>query len=211
MIDLLDSIIKIRLNGKKDALYKCYCDSCGLERGYFAKNLANRNCNSCAAKLKMSTLSLQVKIMRSKKAQSCRKNTAISQQTREKISKANTGKTHTLERRIKASALRQGLSIDDWSDFEYNKEDVKRSKYKSEKFCLKVYEHYDFTCVKCNKRGGRLHAHHLNNWKEHVDQRYDMENIVCLCVECHRLFHSIYGTRNNTKQQFEEFKEISYV
>ena len=205
-LDKLDYIRCTRPSGRKDKLYKCFCETCGKERGYFAKNLAKLNCNSCSMKNKMSKLSLIEKSDRAKKARSYRKNNKLSKHTKHKISTANSGKVRTLQHRINISAANQNMLVKDWKDFKYNLDDPKRCKYKSERFCIKVYKKHNYTCVLCDSRGGRLHAHHLNNWAQFKKDRYDLDNIICLCVVCHRAFHNTYGTRNNTKKQFEEYR-----
>lgn len=69
----------------------------------------------------------------------------------------------------------------------------------------KIYERDDYTCVKCNTRGHKLNAHHLNGYHWCEDERFDLENGASLCENCHKEFHLIYGYKHNTKEQFEEF------
>lgn len=69
----------------------------------------------------------------------------------------------------------------------------------------KVYEKYDYTCVCCKERGGKLNAHHLNGYSWFKEGRYDVSNGVTLCKDCHLDFHGKYGYRNNTKEQFDEY------
>lgn len=71
---------------------------------------------------------------------------------------------------------------------------------------LLIFERDSFTCQHCRKVGGDLNAHHLNSWNTHKDQRFDLNNLVTLCIECHSSFHKVFGYGNNTTQQFEEFK-----
>ena len=64
----------------------------------------------------------------------------------------------------------------------------------------------DYTCRCCGARGGTLQAHHLDNYADHPDRRFDVENGVALCPPCHRSFHRIYGQRSKTTAaQFHEF------
>jgi len=69
----------------------------------------------------------------------------------------------------------------------------------------------NFTCQVCGKRGGKLNAHHLNNFSEFKELRYKLNNGITLCKNCHEEFHKIFGVRNNTKEQIEDFKKIKEV
>lgn len=66
-----------------------------------------------------------------------------------------------------------------------------------------------FTCVICGRKGVAINAHHLNAWASHPDERYDVDNGVTLCVFHHEDFHEKYGKGKNTKEQFEEYREIA--
>ena len=72
----------------------------------------------------------------------------------------------------------------------------------------KVKERDNYTCKVCGKHGGKLCSHHLDGYNWCKEKRFDVENGVCLCDECHTKFHNRYGRGNNTKEQFKEFIEI---
>lgn len=75
-----------------------------------------------------------------------------------------------------------------------------------------VFARDNYTCQKCgahNHRGNgvavQLEAHHIKNWKDNPDCRYDENNGITLCINCHNRFHSLYGNRNNTNEQLQDF------
>ena len=68
-----------------------------------------------------------------------------------------------------------------------------------------VYKKDNYTCKKCNEKGGRLNAHHIYNYWSHVDLRFNVDNGVTLCKNCHKDFHSKYGVKYNNKEQLDEF------
>jgi 5-methylcytosine-specific restriction endonuclease McrA len=71
-----------------------------------------------------------------------------------------------------------------------------------------VKERDSYTCQLCNKTGGEIHAHHKDSWDIYIDKRFNTNNGVTLCKNCHMTFHDIYGHGKNSKYQFNEFKKI---
>lgn len=76
-----------------------------------------------------------------------------------------------------------------------------------DEWVYKVKERANFTCDCCNRKGGKLHSHHLDGYNWCKERRTDITNGVCLCEKCHKEFHHIYGYKNNAKEQYIEFKE----
>ena len=68
-----------------------------------------------------------------------------------------------------------------------------------------VYARDDFTCQVCGKRGGDVVAHHINNFAEHEDKRFDVENGTTLCPPCNKKFHALFSERHNTLQELQTF------
>jgi hypothetical protein len=68
-----------------------------------------------------------------------------------------------------------------------------------------VFTKDDYTCRKCKVKGGRLHAHHIQNFAQYPELRFVVSNGITFCRDCHILFHKIYGRRNNNQQQITEF------
>jgi hypothetical protein len=87
-----------------------------------------------------------------------------------------------------------------------------RNSDKYKEWRRKVYERDHFTCQVCNeKRSGSFVAHHMNSCDVYKQDRYDIDNGITLCVTCHKEFHSTYGYGNNTKEQFDEFKNSKHL
>lgn len=78
-------------------------------------------------------------------------------------------------------------------------------KYKSWRF--RVFERDNFICQKCLVHPQYLEAHHILNWKDNIDLRYEVDNGISFCQDCHIEFHRIYGKINNNFEQLTEFLE----
>lgn len=70
---------------------------------------------------------------------------------------------------------------------------------------ISVYERDNYTCAICKTKGIVLNAHHLNGWHWCEEGRFDIDNGITLCKNCHESFHKTFGYGDNTKEQFEEF------
>lgn len=79
-----------------------------------------------------------------------------------------------------------------------------RKSNESKKWARDVLRRDHFVCQKCGKIGGKLRAHHKNNFAKFDDQRYVLDNGVTLCVHCHKDIHRIYGY-NTTEENWNEF------
>lgn len=234
MIDLTKFItVEIQSNDrpqpKRLKKYLHTCDKCGQERGYFIKTFdkATKNsglCRSCAA------VALPPKSQETRKRISeTRKKLGLngtinlktmsgrshSQESKEKMrQRAQSripfrGWRHSEEAKKKMSCSRRAISVDQFDDFVTTIDEAQRALFKSQGLHWKCFERANYTCQVCNgirSKDRELHAHHIDGWNWAIDKRFDEENLVCLCHDCHESFHKTYGKGNNTKSQFEEFK-----
>lgn len=65
-------------------------------------------------------------------------------------------------------------------------DDRKKTRYSREYifWAKQIYKMFNYTCQKCSIKGSQdnpLHAHHIYNWSEFVDLRFDINNGICLC------------------------------
>jgi predicted RNA-binding Zn-ribbon protein involved in translation (DUF1610 family) len=74
------------------------------------------------------------------------------------------------------------------------------------KWAWAVKERDNFTCRISGKKGIYLVSHHLNNWADFPELRFDLSNGVTISAELHTEFHSLYGRSNNTIEQFNTFR-----
>lgn len=87
---------------------------------------------------------------------------------------------------------------------------VERSTYEYRIWRKSVFDRDEYMCQCCGEKSHKGHhvtlaAHHIKNWNDNQDCRYDVDNGITLCERCHLDFHSKYGKRNNTKEQLDDF------
>lgn len=90
---------------------------------------------------------------------------------------------------------------------------VERATYEYNHWRKDVFGRDYYTCQKCGARNGngkyvRLEAHHICNWKDNIEKRYDIDNGITFCQSCHIQFHSKFGKKDNNLQQLKEFLNI---
>lgn len=108
-------------------------------------------------------------------------------------------------------ALRSGPNSPRWNGGVTTEYDKIRKSKKYVEWRESVFQKDNYTCQVCgDSTGGNLHAHHIKNFSEHPDLRFEKSNGCTLCDSCHNpnvvgSFHHTYGTRNNNEFQLEEY------
>ncbi len=65
----------------------------------------------------------------------------------------------------------------------------------------------DKVCVICGSINRRA-AHHKNSWSYFKDQRYNVDNGVCLCGKHHIMLHTVYKRSYKEKCTEHDFNEF---
>lgn len=118
----------------------------------------------------------------------------FTQESRDKISKTNTGRKHkprSLEDREKYRQANLGSKSHFWKGGITKKTQQYRCSAKAREFRIKVFERDNYTCTICNDRSGKghaviLNADHIKPWSFFPELRYDINNGRTLCLDCHK-------------------------
>lgn len=101
-----------------------------------------------------------------------------------------------------------------WKGGATDKNKLIRESYEGNFWRKSVFKRDNYICQCCgDDKGGNLQAHHIENFRDNEDLRFDIENGITLCKNCHDpsvkgSFHYVYGTLENTKEQLEEYFKL---
>lgn len=92
-----------------------------------------------------------------------------------------------------------------------NDRDALKATGEYQKWKISVFERDNYECV-CCKNSKNLVAHHIKNFSDNIDLRLNVDNGITMCDSCHNFnkygsFHWEYGSKNNTKEQLDEYLE----
>lgn len=122
----------------------------------------------------------------------------------------NTGRTHFTTERLKGKKLsaehiekvraahigvkrpeRSGPNCHLWRGGITGKNHKLRTSIEFINWRREVFEKDDYTCQICDKRGGKLHAHHIKMFSKYPSLRFEPSNGVTLCPKCHQIADEI--------------------
>lgn len=103
-----------------------------------------------------------------------------------------------------------GVIKENSSQWNPNRTDEQRVKdrklYEYKRWREAVLSRDGYTCRVCGvKIPSLIVAHHFKAYMLNEDERFDVDNGITTCRLCHKEFHSIYGRRFITREQFEQF------
>ena len=101
------------------------------------------------------------------------------------------GMNHTKETKKKISEALKGKRP--WN-YVTGKSKTDRRKYGTMLFNewrMAVYERDKFVCQMCGEKGKRLNCHHIKPFVSYPKLRFDVDNGVTLCEDCHMNLHGL--------------------
>jgi hypothetical protein len=138
-----------------------------------------------------------------------------SQETLKKMSESHLGKTQTIESNLKRSETNKKLGIkppvmygaDNPSWRGGITPEIHKIRYgpEYESWRKNIFIRDNHVCQKYGTKGGNLVAHHVLNFSDYVELRFSVDNGITLSEKAHVEFHKIYGKKNNTREQLNEF------
>ncbi len=131
-----------------------------------------------------------------------------SNETKEKISKANKGRenkwgNHSQETKIKISAFQQGVSIEEWNGFKVSFSRYLRNDSKIKIWRELVFLRDNFTCQNpncefCNNKiGVMLHPHHIKPLALFPELAFRVDNGITYC----KCFHLKSGLHKEMQKE----------
>ena len=206
------------------------CPDCGVEREInFKQSQKNTSCSKCFHNKPETILAKQnqTKIKSEEHKQNMRDNhwskngyespfkgQHHKEETKDRIRNTTISQmsSYTKEElhifKVKESCTKRNIPVEDFDGFSAPEGTRIRQSAEGKAWTYDVLAKSNFTCDKCQVRGGSLHAHHLNGFNSFPNQRFLPDNGICLCEDCHDVFHAQFGKGDNTSEQYEEFKRV---
>jgi len=101
------------------------------------------------------------------------------------------GKHHTKEAKIKISVYQQNIPGGEFDDFVSSKNERARKSKQYAEWRKAVFERDNYTCQWCGGKNGYLVSHHKKRFADYLELRYELNNGLTLCFECHKLIHKL--------------------
>lgn len=80
-----------------------------------------------------------------------------------------------------------------------------RHSHESRNWRRLVFERDKYLCQRCFSKWKYLNAHHILNFSSNKELRFELNNWITLCKECHNNFHKLYWRENNNMKQIKNF------
>ena len=94
---------------------------------------------------------------------------------------------YPLSARIKQSEKTKGEKHWNWKGGKTKKRDMHSLNVRI--WRRAIFERDNYLCQDCKKYGRKLNAHHIKSWAKYPDLRFNIENGITLCLDCHYRRH----------------------
>ena len=84
--------------------------------------------------------------------------------------------------------LQKGENSHFWEGGKTKLNDLERNGAKYSEWRSRVFKYDNYICWICGGGGGKLQAHHLKDWFNYPELRYDIRNGLTLCKICHQIY-----------------------
>lgn len=105
-----------------------------------------------------------------------------------------------------------GVNSHFWRDGVTRKNSKSRESFGYKSWKLKVFKRDNYTCQCCGEKT-LLQAHHIINFSNNINERFDISNGITLCKNCHSpsvegSFHYLNGIKDNTEEQLRYYIKL---
>jgi len=118
----------------------------------------------------------------------------FSQEMCKNISKAKLGKKNGMFGKKHSDKTKIAMSKSQkrrWESEEFKNLPHERKEEKLWGFLVR--DRANYKCENCNAANDKLHAHHIKPKKQFPSMRFDVDNGILLCVDCHVEAHKVLG------------------
>ena len=168
---------------KRGAIEIIICPICGIKKEMLISN-KRKYCSKKCANIAMGVRMKGVSYVLGKRWKvENRKSRKLSKDHKRKIGLTRKGKKHWNWKGGTSRAYKDGYYSVEYKDWRN-----------------RVFERDDYTCQLCQKRSGSLQAHHIKSFSKYPELRFNIDNGITLCSNCHRATDNYGGN----KKQFNK-------
>lgn len=101
----------------------------------------------------------------------------------------NVGKTTSQHQKDVAALRWKGEGNPRWKGGITPENSLIRMSAKTQNWRKRIFMRDDYLCQSCGERGCYLHVHHIEPFSKNIEKRFDDNNGITLCINCHHEIH----------------------
>lgn len=129
-----------------------------------------------------------------------RKGIPLTEEHKLKIGKSNKITYSSVEMKKKMSNIQKGEKSYWWKGGKTNILISIRNSSEYRQWRTIIFERDNYTCIWCNKKGGKLNADHIKSFALYPELRFDIDNGRTLCIDCHKKTDT-FGGKSKSKNE----------